>query len=128
MVVPISRSWSSVCDKGLAQSSLSETSHALFSGTQPPECAVGHSAVGGCPRRVCQDTAFRSPTQLRRKYEDLLRYLLSVRPLSRRDADIRRSCNMAQIGGYLFIGGEGLLDNHVDQARRCLNVERLTIK
>src|SRR5579859_798833 len=90
--------------------------------------AVGHSAVGGCTWGICKYTAFRSSSQLRGKYEDLLRHLLSVRLLGRRDADIRRSCDMTQIGGYLFICSEGLLDTNVSYARRRLNVERLTIE
>jgi len=34
---------------------------------------------------------------------------------------------MTQIGWNLFVSRERLLDNHVDHARRCLKVERLTI-
>jgi hypothetical protein len=61
-------------------------------------------------------TTFRSPTQLRGKYDDLLRDFLSVRLLIRCNADIRRGRDMTQIGRYLFIGCERLFDNYMDHA------------
>ncbi len=78
--------------------------------------SIGHSAVSRCTWGVCEDAAFRSPTQLRGKYENLLRHLLPVRLLGRRDADIRKRGDMTQIGGYLLVGCEGLLDSNVDRA------------
>ena len=83
--------------------------------------------MSGCTWRVCKYATFRSAAQFRGKYEDLFRHLLSVL-LGRRDADVRRSCDMTQIAGYLFIRCQGLLDSNVDRTRTCHNIERLIIK
>src|SRR5882762_3376562 len=85
--------------------------------------AIGHSAVSGCTRRICQNTAFRSSTEFLRKYDDLLRYFFSIRLLRRRNADVGRRCDMAQIRRYLLIGGEWSTDVDVDHSRTRLNVD-----
>ena len=72
--------------------------------------------MSGCTRRICQNSAFRSPTEFLRKYDDLFRYFFSIRLLSRRNADVGRRCDMAQIRWYLLLGGEWLRDVDVDHS------------
>src|SRR2546422_985232 len=83
--------------------------------------AIGHSAVSGCTRRVCQNTAFRSSTEFLRKYDDLLRYFFSIRLLRRCNANVSRGCDMTQIRRYLLIGGEWTSDAHVNNPETGLN-------